>query len=190
MRRLVAVMGVLLAVAGASGCGGGSSGNPEAFKASFSTLVRELDGWAFKTERLTNAVDQGRVSAFEFHAAPALLNGSELRTVSPRGVTVSLDASLSAILLDDAARATLQEIKNMYCYLFAWYQKEDRYPSSDELEGVFYEFLGSRFIPSTPTQKLKSAATLLAESIFEAHSIGEAAANTAIAAMCTLPVRR
>lgn len=190
MRRLIAGTGVLFALVGVSGCGGGSSANPEAFKSSFSTLLRELDGWAFETERLTNAVDRGRISAFEFRAAPAVLTSSELRTISSRGLKVNIDASLSAFLLDDATKAALQEIKNMYCYLFAWYQKEDRYPSSGEMEGVFYDFLGSRFIPSTPPQKFKSAATLLAESIFEAHSIGEAAANTAIAAMCTLPVSR
>lgn len=188
MRRAIVGLGVMLVLVGASGCGGGS--DPQAFRPAFSTLVRELEGWTFETERLTNAVDQGRISALEFHAAPVILTGSELRAVSSRGFTVNFEANLSAFALDDATRATLQEVKNLYCYLFAWYQKEDRYPSSDELEGVFYDFLGSRFIPSTPPQKFNSAATLLAESIFEAHSIGEAAANTAIAAMCTLPVHR
>lgn len=190
MRRLIAGIGVLFALVGVSGCGGGSSGNPEAFKSSFSTLVRELEGWTFETERLTNAVDRGRISAFEFHAAPAVLTSGELRTVGSRGFRVSFEANLSAFALDDATSLALQEIKNLYCYLFAWYQKEDRYPSSNELEGVFYEYLGSRIIPSTPKKKVEGAVSLLAESIFEAHSIGEAAANAAIAAMCTLPARR
>jgi len=189
MRRLAAVIGVLCALVGMSGCGG-SSANPEAFKSSFSTLVRELEGWTFETERLTTAVDRGRISAFKFHAAPAVLTGGELRAVSYRGFKISFKADLSAFAMDDATTLTLEEIKNMYCYLFAWYQKEDAYPSSDEMEGFFYEYLGSRIIPSTPKKKVEAAATLIAESIFEAHSIGEAAANAAIATMCTLPARK
>ena len=188
--RVIAGIGVLFALVGVSGCGGGSSASPYAFESSLRALLRELDGWAFETERLTNAVDRGRISPMEFHAAPAVLTGSQLRRVSNAGLRVSVEADLSAIAMKEATSLTLEEIKNMYCYLFSWYQKEDAYPRSDQLEGFFYEYLGSRIIPSVPPQKFKGAVTLLSESILEAHNVGEAAANAAIAAMCTLPVRR
>jgi hypothetical protein len=187
--RVIAGIGVLCALVGVSGCGG-SSASSSALQPSLRSLFRELEGWTVETERLTNAVDRGRASALEFHAAPAVLTGAELRRVSYRGFKVSFGADLSAIVMEDATNLTLDEIKNMYCYLFSWYQKEDTYPSADEMDGFFYEYLGSRILPSTPPQKVKGAATLLAESILEAHNIGEAAANAAIAAMCTLPVRR
>jgi hypothetical protein len=188
MRRLIAGIAVLCALVGVSGCGG-SSESQVAIKQGLRLLRGELDSWTLKTQRLADAVDQGRISVTKFRPAATALTASELRTLSSRGFRVSLKSQVSAYSLDDALSLTLEEVKNMYCYLFSWYQREDTYPGADELERYFYEYAGGRILPSAPALKLKGAAKLFSEALFEAHSFGEAAANTAMAAMCTWPFK-
>jgi hypothetical protein len=184
VRQIVVALTILVALLGVVGCGGSDT---ETLRPALSDLRQELGTWTFETERLTNAVDHGQVSALHFRPAPEVLTDGELHRVSPNGLRITSEAFFSEEEMKQASDLANQEIKNLYCYLFSWYQKEGSLPQPDQLERFFYEDLRGRLIPSAPPEKLRGAATLLSEAITNAQNSGEAGANVAIAAMCSLP---
>jgi hypothetical protein len=173
---------------GSCGDGGESDGSVESAVAAseLKNLVTQIRRWRGESAPLIDRVEDDRLVVTQFDPPPAPLSDAQLGEVSSAGVEEGQEAKRSAEQLDQLTNLTHDEIVSLYCYFSSWYIERGLVPSdAHQFESALVGYISERVPPSASQEEVEDTVNLFRKSILNAHSEGEAAANVAMATVCS-----